>query len=53
MDEYNSIKNALFNRIDPDRPNTNMKQRLKDDQRKSMIKLLLKNTSNKQFDCHY
>ena len=43
MDEYNSIKNALFNRIDPDRPNTNMKQRLKDDQRKSMIKLLLKN----------
>ena len=43
IDEYKSIKNALFNRIDPDRPNVNMKQRLKDDQRKSMMKLLMKN----------
>ena len=44
MDEYKSIKNALFNNeVDFTRENFNMKQKFKDDQRKSFIKLLLKN----------
>ena len=44
MDEFKSIKNALFNKdIDSIRQNFNMRQKLKDDQRKSFMKLLLKN----------
>ena len=39
MDEFKSIKNALFNKdIDFVRNNFNMRQKLEDDQRKSFIK---------------
>ena len=44
LDEYKSIKNALFNRKEDFlSENFNLKQRLKSDQRKNYIKLLLKN----------
>ena len=44
IDEFKSIKNALFNKKENAfNENFNMKQRLKDDQRKSFIKLILKN----------
>ena len=44
MDEFKSIKNALFNKdIDFVKHNFNIKQKYKDDQRKNLIKLLLKN----------
>jgi len=44
VDEFKSIKNALFNKKENAfNDNFNMKQRLKDDQRKSFIKLILKN----------
>ena len=43
-DEYKSVKNALFNKnYNSEKQLFNMKQKLKDDQRKSMVKLLLKN----------
>ena len=42
LDEYKSVKNALFNK-NINFQNFNMKQKLRDDQRKSMVKLLLKN----------
>jgi len=44
LNESKAIKNALFNKIiNSDQKNFNMKQRLKDDQRRSLIKLILKN----------
>ena len=44
IDEYKSCKNALFNKsYNPEKQIFNMRQKLKDDQRKSLIKLLLKN----------
>ena len=44
LDEFKSIKNALFNRKeDYLSENFNLKERLKSDQRKNLIKLLLKN----------
>ena len=44
LDEFKSIKNALFNRKeDYLSENFDLKQRLKSDQRKNFIKLLLKN----------
>ena len=43
IDEFKSIKNALSNKKENVfNENFNMKQRLKDDQRKSLIKLILK-----------
>jgi len=44
LDEFKSIKNALFNRKEDSlTENFNLKDRLKSDQRKNFIKLLLKN----------
>ena len=44
IDEFKSIKNALFTKKENTlNENFNMKQRLKDDKRKSLIKLILKN----------
>ena len=44
IDEFKSIKNALFTKKENAlNENFNMKQRLKDDKRKSLIKLILKN----------
>ena len=44
VDEFKSIKNALFNKKENAlNENFNMKQKLKYDQRKSLIKLILKN----------
>ena len=44
LNESKAIKNALFNKIiNYDEKNFNIKQRLKDDQRRSLIKLILKN----------
>ena len=44
LDEFKSVKNALFNRKEDSlSENFNLKERLKSDQRKIFIKLLLKN----------
>jgi len=44
VNEFKSIKNALFNKKENEiNENFNMEQRLKDDQRKSLIKLIFKN----------
>ena len=44
LDEFKSVKNALFNRKEDSlSENFNLKERLKSDQRKNFIKLLLKN----------
>ncbi len=47
MDEFKSVKHALFNKgVDSVKHNFNIKQKLRDDQRKSHIKLLLKNKNS-------